>query len=87
MVEGLIDLGARDDNFMNTLILAIEAIERDIKWSEEVAQDPSLSDLDSDHDGQYVLDPTRALHEPGGQYQIARECHPECPTLEGPAKP
>ncbi|MDD4882322.1 MAG: hypothetical protein PHR30_17020 [Gallionellaceae bacterium] len=72
---------------MNTLMLAIKAIDRDIKRHEELAQDPTLSDEDADYYGQYALDLMQALSELGGQYQIAREDHPECPTLDDLTRP
>ena len=72
---------------MNTLMLAIKAIERDIKRHEEIAQSETLNDEDSDYYGQYTLDLTQALSELGSLYQIARENHPECPTLDELTKP
>ena len=72
---------------LNTLMLAIKAIERDIKTQEKLAQDDALSDEDSDYYGQYVLDLTQALSELAGLYQIARVGHPECPTLEELVRP
>lgn len=67
---------------LNTLMLAIKAIQRDITRYEELAQREGLSDEDYDYYGQYVLDLTRALSELGDLYRIARESHPECPSLE-----
>ena len=67
---------------LNTLMLAIKAIERDIESHEKIAQAEALSDEDSDYYGQYVIDLMQALSELAGLYQIARTGHPECPTLE-----
>ena len=75
------------DMSINTLMLAIKAIERDIKSHEKIAQGEALSDEDSDYYGQYVLDLTQALSELAGLYQIARGGHPECPTLEELVRP
>ncbi len=67
---------------MNTLMLAIKAMQRDIKRYEEMLQDENLSEADSDYYGQYVLDLTQALSELGGTYQMARKDHPELPNLD-----
>lgn len=67
---------------LNTLMLAIKAVQRDIQRHEELAQGVGLSDEDYDYYGQYVLDLTQALSELGDLYRIAREGHPECPSLE-----
>lgn len=67
---------------LNTLMLAIKAIDHDIKRYEEIANNEMLNDEDADYYGQYVLDLTQGLSELGGLYQTARESHPECPALD-----
>lgn len=67
---------------MNTLMLAIKAVQRDIKRHEDLLQDGTLTEEDCDYYGQYVLDLTKALSELGGTYQAARREHPELPALD-----
>ncbi|HET8726815.1 MAG TPA: hypothetical protein VFO41_04805 [Alphaproteobacteria bacterium] len=70
------------DISVNTLVLAIKAIDRDIKRHEGLLEDEALSDEDAELYGQTVLDLSRALSELGGAYQAARRDHPELPALE-----
>ena len=65
----------------NTLMLAIKAVQRDIKHYEELAGD-AVDDEDVEYYGQYVLDLTKAMSELGTLYQEARKRHPQCPTLD-----
>lgn len=67
---------------MNTLMLAIKAVQRDIDRHQELAEDEALGEEEADYHSQYILDLTQALSELGGLYQTARENHPECPTLD-----
>lgn len=65
----------------NTLMLAIKAVQRDIKHYEELAGE-AVDDEDVEYYGQYVLDLSRAMSELGTLYQEALKHHPECPTLD-----
>lgn len=67
---------------MNTLMLSIKAVERDLQRCEQLAKSETLSDEEADEYGQYVLDLTQALSELGGVYDVARSRHPKCPTLD-----
>ena len=67
---------------MNSLMLAIKAIQRDIETHERLLREPGLSDEDADYHGQYVQDLTRALGEIGDVYERSRSDHAGAPTLE-----
>jgi hypothetical protein len=67
---------------INTLMLAIKAVQRDIDWHERIASDDSTDDETAEYHGQYVLDLSQALSELGTLYQEARQRHPDCPSLD-----
>jgi NhaP-type Na+/H+ and K+/H+ antiporter len=67
---------------MNSLMLAIKAIQRDIDQREALLNEDELSDDDADYQGQYVMDLTRALGEIGDVYERSRGGVPEAPSLE-----
>jgi hypothetical protein len=70
------------DISINTLMLAIKAVQRDIAWHEQIAGDDTADDESVEYHGQYVLDLSRALSELGTLYQEARQRHPDCPSLD-----
>ncbi len=70
------------DISIDSLMMAIKSVQRDIKRHEELAQDTNLSDDDLDYYGQYVLDLTKVYGELGMAYQEAQKQYPECPLLE-----
>lgn len=65
----------------NTLMLAIKAVQRDIKHHERLAGE-AADEEDVEYYGQYVLDLNRAMSELGTLYQEALKHHPECPSLD-----
>lgn len=67
---------------LDTLILCIKAVQRDIAWHEQLAGSEDSSDEDIEYHGQYVLDLSRALSELGSLYQDALEGHPGLPGLD-----
>lgn len=67
---------------LDTLMLCIKAVQRDIAWHEQLAGSEDSSDEDIEYHGQYVLDLSRALSELGGLYQDARDGRPELPELD-----
>lgn len=70
------------DISMNSLMLAIKAIQRDIDRREALLDDDKLSDDDADYQGQYVMDLTQALSEIGDVYERSRAGIAEAPSLE-----
>lgn len=58
---------------LDTLVLCIKAVQRDIAWHEQLAGSEDSSDEDIEYHGQYVLDLSRALSELGSLYQDACE--------------
>lgn len=69
------------DISMNTLMLAIKAVQRDTQHHEKLAVQ-AADDEDVKYYGQYVLDLNRAMSELGTLYQEALKHHPECPSLD-----
>lgn len=67
---------------VNSLMLAIKAIQRDIDQHQAQMSGDQLSDDDNDYQGQYIIDLTRALGEMGDVYERSREKVPEAPALE-----
>jgi len=67
---------------MNTLMLALKAIQRDIDRHRMLANGDDLSEEDADYYGSYVLDLSRALGELGDVYELARATTPEAPSLD-----
>lgn len=61
---------------MNSLMLAIKAMQRDIDQHQALLSDDQLSDDDADYHGQYIMDLTRALGEIGDVYERSRGGHP-----------
>jgi hypothetical protein len=70
------------DFSMNTLMLAIKAVQRDIARHEALLEDDSLSDADCDEYGELVLDLTKALGELGETYEAERGKHEGLPTFD-----
>lgn len=69
------------DISMNTLMLAIKAVQRDTQYHEKLAVQ-AADDEDVKYYDQYVLDLNRAMSELGTLYQEALKHHPECPSLD-----
>jgi NhaP-type Na+/H+ and K+/H+ antiporter len=67
---------------LDTLMLCIKAVQRDIAWHEQLAGSEDASDEDVEYHGQYVLDLSRALSELGSLYQDARAGNPGLPELD-----
>ena len=70
------------DISLNSLMLAIKAIQRDIERREALLDDDGLSDEEADEQGHYVMDLTQALGEIGDVYEQARGAVAEAPSLE-----
>ena len=69
---------------LNTLMLAIKSLSRDIKWYEEKLRTEELDPEDSDYYGEYVLDLSKALSELAGVYEAERSHHADkdLPTVD-----
>lgn len=67
---------------LNSLMLAIKALQRDIDRHQQMLNAGGLSDEDADYYGQYVQDLTQALGEIGDVYERSRGGHLAAPPLE-----
>lgn len=67
---------------LDTLSLAIHALDRDVARHTALAQDETLSDDDADYYSQYVLDLMKALSELGDLYEQERRNKPDFPSLD-----
>ncbi|MGN2246287.1 hypothetical protein ACFWZ3_06330 [Frateuria sp. GZRR35] len=70
------------DISIQTLMLAIKAMQRDAAWHEQRACDDQITDEDAEYYGQYALDLSRALSELGTVYEVARKQHPDSPSVD-----
>jgi hypothetical protein len=66
----------------NTLIVALKAVDHEIKRYEKVLETEALDDDTEDAYGQYVLDLSKALGELGEAYGLARQRHPQLPPVD-----
>jgi hypothetical protein len=67
---------------LETLMLSIKALQRDIARHEQQSVSEQSNEEDAEYHGQYAMDLARALSELGGLYQDARGRHPVGPTLD-----
>jgi hypothetical protein len=67
---------------IDTVMLAIKAIQRDIESHETLASDQATDAAEVEYHGQYVLDLSKALTELCNSYEAARLAHPQCPSLD-----
>jgi hypothetical protein len=66
----------------NTVIVAMQAVDAEIKRCEGLAKTGGLADAEVEENSRYILDLMRALSELGGAYEQAREQHPELAPAE-----
>lgn len=66
----------------NTLVLAIKAVDREMKDREKALRDGSPEDENADESGQHVLDLMQAVSELTGAYEQARRRQPHLPPLK-----
>jgi hypothetical protein len=67
---------------ITNLVLAILAIDRDIKGREKALRDGLISEADEQEYGEYVLDLMKALSELGGLYERARQRDPKLSPIK-----
>jgi hypothetical protein len=67
---------------ITNLVLAILAIDRDIKAREKALRDGLISEADEQEYGEYVLDLMKALSELGGLYERARQRDPKLSPIK-----
>jgi hypothetical protein len=67
---------------ITNLVLAILAIDRDIKGREKALRDGLISEADEQEYGEYVLDLMKALSELGGIYERARQRDPKLSPIK-----
>jgi hypothetical protein len=67
---------------ITNLVLAILAIDRDIKAREKALRDGLISEADEQEYGEYVLDLMKALSELGGIYERARQRDPKLSPIK-----
>ncbi len=67
---------------INTLLLAMYAVQRDIRHHETLNNSETSAQDEREEAGQYALDLTAALGELGMLYRQMQAEHPECPVLD-----
>lgn len=67
---------------LNSMMLALKAIQRDLDRHQALLRDDDLTDDDADYYSQYVLDLTRTLGEFSDLYERSRTDEPLAPSLE-----
>lgn len=65
-----------------TIMLALFAMQRDIRFHEQMCNAPTATADEQDEHGQYVLDLTRAYGEMRMMYQHLQATHPDMPPVE-----
>jgi hypothetical protein len=66
----------------NTIIIAMQAVDAEIKRCEALAKASGLADAEVEENSRYILDLMRALSELDGAYEEARKEHPELAPAE-----
>ncbi len=66
----------------NTVIVAMQAVDAEIKRREGLNKAGGLADAEAEENSQYILDLMRASSELRGAYERARKEHPELVPAE-----
>jgi hypothetical protein len=67
---------------INTIVLSMYSVYRDIKLHEKLNNDESFSDEEQENHGQYVLDLMQVFSELGSAYQELQLIHKEYSELD-----